>query len=125
MEIYNSETLKINIVEYYSVENYINFLLKINSYQFYGEHNFCISLNDLKEIISQLNKQYNEMNGEVKLVDYDSGSFICLQASKDYEVYIIGQLGAVWEDNVWSFKHNIDQTIFEMLINCFNKIIHG
>lgn len=123
LEIYNSEYIKINVVEPYFTEGYVNFILQIKAYQFCGEHNFCINFNNFRELICELNKLYNEMNGEVRFADYDSESFICLQAIEDGAVCLIGQLGSKWEDNMWTFKHDIDQTIIKLFLNCFNELV--
>ena len=123
MEIYNSGNIKINIDSPFFKDEYVNFLLKIKAYQFCGEHNFCININDLKELISKLHRLYNDMRGEVKLTDYDSESFICLQIIGNSDVCLVGQLGSELEDNMWIFKHNVDQTIIKLLLNCFNEFV--
>lgn len=122
MEIYNNGHIKINVEKPCTAEDYINFLLQIKAYQFNGEHNFCISLIDLKEIICKLNKLYTDLAGEVSFGDYDSQSFISLKMSENNQVCLTGQLGSEWEDNMWIFKQDVDQTIIQLLIKCFNNL---
>lgn len=124
-EIYNNENIVIEIDSHYIVEDYINFLLKIKSYNFYGEHNFCVNLNDLKNIIVQLNSLYNSIGKEIKIADYDSESFICFKFNNDKAVSIYGQLGAEWEDNLWVFKQEVDQTIIQILISSLSELINN
>lgn len=122
LEIYNNGYIEINVDNPYITDGYINFLLRIKAYQFYGEHGFCINVIDLKELTHKLNKLYKDLTGEVVLADYDSESFISLKMSENNDVCLIGQLGSKWEDNIWIFKQDVDQTIIQLLINCFNNL---
>lgn len=122
-EIYNNENIEINIHSPFIVEGYINFIFKIKLYNFYGEHSFCISIHNLKKIIEQLSTLYNQMTGDIKLSDYDSESFICLKIEDNKMISINGQLGSEWEDNLWVFRHEVDQTIIQSLITNFNNMI--
>ena len=122
MELYKSKFIEMNVVEPYIKEEYVTFLLKIKAYQFYGEHSFCIHFNNLIELTHQLRQLYDKMSGEARFNDYDSESFICLRFIGNNYVCITGQLGSEWEDNVWAFKYNVDQTIINLLINCFNEL---
>jgi len=121
-EIYKNENIEINIDFPYAVEDYVNFLFKIKVDNFYGEHNFCVSKNDLKKSLEKLNLLYSQMIGEVKISDYDSESFIRFIANRQ-AVSVQGQLGSEWEDNLWIFKQELDQTIIKLLIDNINKLL--
>lgn len=123
LEVYCSENVKINIDSPSIIEEYINFLLKIKVGCFYGEHNFCIQLGELREIIEQLNILYEQMTGEIKLFDYDSETYISLEIINNSRLCLCGQLGSEWEDNFWRFHEEVDQTIIKLLIDTFNKMI--
>ena len=122
LELYKSKYIEMDIDEPYVKQDYVTFLMKIKAYRFYGEHSFCMHFNNLIELTHRLSQLYNEMSGEVRFNDYDSESFICLRFIENNYVSITGQLGSEWEDNVWTFKYNVDQTIINLLINSFNEL---
>lgn len=122
IEIYNNGNIKISIDSTFSIDEYVNFILKIKSYKFYGEHNFCISKTNLTNAIKQLQELYNCMEGNVTLCDYDSESFISFEFNNNH-AYIYGQLGSDLENNLWRFKQEVDQTIIMLLVVNLNKLI--
>ena len=122
IEIYNNGNIKISIDSIFSIDEYVNFILKIKSYKFYGEHNFCISKTNLANAIKQLQELYNCMEGNVTLCDYDSESFISFEFNNNH-AYIYGQLGSDLENNLWRFKQEVDQTIIMLLVVNLNKLI--
>ena len=122
-EIYNDQNIEFFIYDPYIKENYVNFTIKIKLYNFCGEHNFCVSIKDLKNFIQRLTVLYKNDSEETKLCDYDSESFIRLKSNEDKTISLFGQFGSEWEDNLWIFKQDFDQTIINLLNINLNKLI--
>ena len=115
MEIYNNGNIVFDIGSVFLTEDYVNFVIKLKSYKFSGEHNFCVLKTGLKDVVKRLKDMYNCMDGEVVIQDYDSESFINFKFDK-CKVLFCGQFGSEIDENVWKFKQQIDQTIIELLV---------
>lgn len=122
-EIYNNQDIELFICKSYEKENYLTFTVKIKLYNFYGEHSFCVAVDELRTFIQQLAILYENNNMEAKLCDYDSESYISLTSNIDKTISLFGQLGSEWEDNLWRFKQDFDQTIINLLIINLSKLI--
>ena len=122
-EIYNNRNIELYLYNAYTKENYITFIVKLKLYNFCAEHSFCVAVNELRNFIRQLATLYENNSVEAKLCDYDSESFVSFKSNTDKTISLFGQLGSEWEDNLWRFRQNFDQTIVNLLIVNLSKLI--
>ncbi len=121
-EIFHNEFYEFYINNIFTIDNYVTFDVHIKDHEFAGVHSFCMDRKSIEKIIEALQKAYDEFTGIIEIVDFDSESRIELIVDK-FQVQVYGQLGSEWESNLLKFEQRLDQSIINLLIKCFKKLI--
>jgi hypothetical protein len=118
----NDSTKYLMLQTKYLVQDYFTFMVSIKSGDFSGKSSFCISISDLKDSVSKLEKCYKTLDGKVVLYDNDSDSFLSFDFENSGKVIVIGQIGGTHSDQFVRFSFSSDQTVVPILINEIREI---
>ena len=111
------------IFEYlYTVEGYITFTIRVESGEFSGVSNFCISEGSLKDAISALGEIYNNLKGTYQINDFDSDDFMCFEMGELGHMTITGQLGGSYNIPFLKYQNSSDQTVLAEIISIFKNM---
>ena len=100
-------------------EECIAFSVYIKSGDFSGRGTFVYTVNEFRELISQLKLIYITLDGDVRIA-YDDSDDIC----KSYgHIKVEAQLGGSWRDNWVKLLLNTDQTVLNDVIQQCNSIL--
>ncbi len=108
--VFNSKDEELIFEYLYTVDDYLNFNIKVKTGEFSGASSFCISKKIIIEIINQLSMMISDLRGVCELRDYDSDSHIAFESLSLGHVSVFGQIGGSHQDNNLRFKYVIDQT---------------
>lgn len=117
--ILDSKDKKLSIEYLYCIEDYHTMIFKVESLGFKGHSNFCISKEDMKNIIKSLKLAKEELTGSVEIKDRDSDAHISITMMNLGKLIVSGQIGGSFEDHYFRFKFESDQTILNELRSFF------
>ena len=99
-------------------EECIAFSVYIKSGDFSGRGTFVYTVNEFRELISQLKLIYITLDGEV-----DSDDYVHIICNSYGHIKVDAQLGGSWRDNWAKLLLNTDQTVLNDVIQQCNSIL--
>lgn len=106
----------------YTVQDYSTFSIKVQSNEFSGISNFCLSKENIKIAVKKLCEMYEKLNGVSEFNDSDSDDFIKFEMEKLGQLSISGQLGGSHNEQYLIFKMISDQTILTKIIKVLSEV---
>ncbi|MFG3433541.1 WapI family immunity protein [Lysinibacillus fusiformis] len=119
--ILDTEDKKLSIEYLYNEEEYHTMTFKVESKGFKGKSNFCISKDDLLEILEKIESIITELRGSIEIRDRDSDANICVTLGSLGQLVVHGQIGGSYEDHFLKFKFDSDQTILNKFRDFFKR----
>lgn len=107
----------------YIVQNYVTFTVTVNSGNFSGESNFCVSSEKIKEFVNQMKKVHENLCGKCVLNDTESDDYVIFDYLKFGKVKVNGQVGGSFNDQFLRFSFVTDQTFVNDVILYLKKMI--
>lgn len=104
-------------------EECIAFSVYIKSGDFSGRGTFVYTVNEFRELISQLQLLYTTLNGDVYIAYDDSDDFVHVICKSYGHIKVDAQLGGSWCDNWVKLLLNTDQTVLNDVIQQCNSIL--
>ena len=104
-------------------EEYIAFSVYIKSVDFSGWGTFVYTVNEFRELISQLKLIYITLDGEVRIAYDDSDDYVHIICNSYGHIKVEAQLGGSWRDNWVKLLLNTDQTVLNEVIQQCNSIL--
>ena len=101
----------------------IAFSVYIKSGDFSGRGTFVYTVNEFRELISQLKLIYITLDGEVRITYADSDDYVCIICNSYGHIKVEAQLGGSWRDNWVKLLLNTDQTVLNDVIQQCNSIL--
>lgn len=95
----------------YYMGGYITYEIIVFAGGFSGNCDFCIPEENVQECIKTIDTMLNLLNGEVTIKDCDSDAFLKIYFKDTMNLYVLGQLGGSYADNMLKFKMKADQTL--------------
>ncbi len=117
--IFDDGISSIFIEKLYCVGGYITYSVQVQTCGFSGISNFCISENRIRDISNSILKMQKTLTGTVSIEDNESDAILKLYFEDDMNMYMVGQLGGSYQDNVLKFKLKADQTLLSGFLNIF------
>lgn len=114
MDIYRKDGYCFSIELLYVVEGYFTYNFMVVSGKFKGEATFCLSESYLKQVKEQITRVLSVNRGEIKILDYDSESFLDLYLD-GMTFTVRGKFGNDEDDNSLKFEFLADQTFLQLL----------
>lgn len=121
----NSKTERLSFATRYLVDINFTFDLTVISKNFSGMSHFCIRVDQIKQLCTDLSSIHLTLSGNTKLEDNDSDSFIEFNAEKNGHLLVSGQVGGSHEDHFVRFKFYTDQTCIPALITDFTRLLRN
>lgn len=115
--IYDDGVNILSIEVLYFVGRYATYEVCISASGFAGKSSFCIEENNIKIIVEKATTMIDTLCGEVVVNDTESDAFLKFFFGNERELYVVGQIGGSWDDNMLKFKMRADQTILKGLKN--------
>lgn len=106
-----------------SREACIDFSVYIKSGDFSGRGTFIYTVNEFRELISQLKLLYTTLDGDVRIDYDDSDDFVHIICEAYGHIKVEAQLGGSWRDNWVKLALNTDQTVLNDVIQQCNFIL--
>lgn len=113
--LYDDKKDSISIETLYSVGGYTTYCISVSSIGFSGFGHFCIHEDSVRSIISEINNMQDTLCGKINIEDGDSDAFLEILFQDDMNLFVSGQLGGSYEDNMLKFKFRADQTLLRGL----------
>ena len=110
------------IADVESREECIAFSVYIKSGDFSGRGTFVYTVNEFRELISQLKLIYITLDGEVRIAYADSDDYVHIICNSYGHIKVEAQLGGSWRDNWVKLSLNADQTVLNDVIQQCNSI---
>ena len=104
-------------------EECIAFSVYIKSGDFSGRGTFVYTVNEFRELISQLKLIYITLDGEVRIAYADSDDYVHIICNSYGHIKVEAQLGGSWRDNWVKLLLNTDQTVLNEVIQQCNSIL--
>ncbi len=125
MYIYEANLSEWRAEYLYKNDNYLTVRFFIKSNGFYGEYNFCLSLEKIYTLITDIKNQEKVKRdiNEFLINDSDSDSFIKISQKGD-NYFVSGQLGSVVDYNSLKFSFKADFTVISCLYRYLSSIIN-
>ena len=101
----------------------ICFSVYIKSGDFSGRGTFVYTVNEFRELISQLKLIYITLDGEVRIAYADSDDYVHIICNSYGHIKVEAQLGGSWRDNWVKLLLNTDQTVLNDVIQQCNSIL--
>ena len=119
--IYDDKKGSISMEALYAVDGYITYNITVSSIGFSGYGHFCIHEDDVQNIVLKINNMQDSLCGKITIEDGESDAFLKVSFQNDMNLFVSGQLGGSYEDNMLKFKIRADQTMLsglkEVLMN--------
>lgn len=104
-------------------EECITFSVCIKSGDFSGRGTFVYTVNEFRELISQLKLLYTTLDGDIRIAYADSDDFVHIICESYGHIKVEAQLGGSWRDNWVKLALNTDQTVLDDVIQQCNSIL--
>ena len=104
-------------------EECITFSVCIKSGDFSGRGIFVYTVNEFRELISQLKLLYTTLDGDIRIAYADSDDFVHIICESYGHIKVEAQLGGSWRDNWVKLALNTDQTVLNDVIQQCNSIL--
>ena len=101
----------------------IAFSVYIKSGDFSGRGTFVYTVNEFRELISQLKLIYITLDGEVRIAYADSDDYVHIICNSYGHIKVEVQLGGSWRNNWVKLSLNTDQTVLNDVIQQCNSIL--
>lgn len=108
--VFQNNTCSVSVHSLYLVGGYITYEVSISTCGFTGTSNFCIEENKLNECINIIDAMIETLSGEVIIDDSESDAYLKFFFENKTSLFVVGQVGGSYEDNVLKFKLMADQT---------------
>lgn len=109
--IYDNKKDSISVEPLCAVGGYITYNITASTNGFSGYCHFCIHENMIQNIILKINSMQDDLCGKIIIEDVESDAFLEVLFQNDMNLFVSGQLGGSYEDNMLKFKFRADQTI--------------
>ena len=104
-------------------EECIAFRVYIKSGDFSGRGTFVYTVNEFRELLSQLKLIYLTLDGDIRIAYDDSDDFVQITCESYGHIKVEAQLGGSWRDNWVKLALNTDQTVLNDIIQQCNSIL--
>ena len=104
-------------------EECIAFSVYIKSGDFSGRGTFVYTVNEFRELISQLKLIYITLDGDVRIAYDDSDDYVHIICKSYGHIDVEAQLGGSWRDNWVKLILNTDETVLNQGIQKCNWIL--
>ena len=104
-------------------EECIVFGVYIKSGDFSGRGTFVYTVNEFRELISQLKLIYITLDGDIRIAYDDSDDYVHIICKSYGQIKVEAQLGGSWRDNWVKLLLNTDQTVLNEVIQQCNSIL--
>lgn len=101
----------------------IAFSVYIKSGDFSGRGTFVYTINEFRELISQLKVIYTTLVGDVRIAYDDSDDYVHIICKLYGHIKVEAQLGGSWRENWVKLALNTDQTVLNDVIQQCNSIL--
>lgn len=101
----------------------IAFSVYIKSGDFSGRGTFVYTINEFRELISQLKVIYTTLVGDVRIAYDDSDDYVHIICKSYGHIKVEAQLGGSWRENWVKLALNTDQTVLNDVIQQCNSIL--
>lgn len=118
--IYNNEKKNISLDFLYIVDGYITYNVTVFVEGFSGHCSFCLLKEKINETVLKIDTMHKLLNGKITIEDTESDAFLEIEFENDMKLFIRGQIGSSYDDNLLKFKLEADQTV---LINLKNALL--
>lgn len=109
--IYQNHINMISVQTLYCIGGYVTYEVAISTGSFSGRCNFCISEDNIKDYVEEIDNMINSLSGEIEIHDCESDAYLKFYFEDRMNFYVMGQIGGSYEDNTLKFKLKADQTI--------------
>ena len=123
MDCIRVELEEIYIADVEPREECIAFSVYIKSGDFSGRGTFVYTVNEFRELISQLKLIYLTLDGDIRIAYNDSDDFVQIICEAYGHIKVEAQLGGSWRDNWVKLVLNTDQTVLNDIIQQCNSIL--
>ena len=123
MDCIRVELEEIYIADVEPREVCIVFSVYIKSGDFSGRGTFVYTVNEFRELISQLKLLYTTLDGDIRIAYADSDDFVHIICESYGHIKIEAQLGGSCRDNWVKLVLNTDQTVLNDIIQQCNSIL--
>ena len=115
--LYEDNISSLTFESLYCVGGYVTYEILISTSGFSGNCNFCIKEKNIQEYIKCIDAMIDSLSGEVIVRDCESDAFLKFYFEDTMRLYVLGQVGGSYEDNMLKFKMKADQTLLSRLKN--------
>lgn len=113
--IYDDRKNSISMEALYAVGGYITYNIAVSSIGFSGYCHFCIQEDIVQNIVLEIINMQDSLCGKIAIEDGESDAFLEVIFQNDMNLFVSGQLGGSYEDNMLKFKFRTDQTLLSGL----------
>lgn len=114
--IYQNRENLISINCLYYVGGYYTYEVIVSTNGYSGICSFCISEENVETYCNKINSMSETLSGEITIKDGEGDSYLKFYFDSPLKMYVCGQLGDSWNDNMLKFKMQADQTVLYELI---------
>jgi len=108
--VFQNNACSVSIHSLYLVGGYITYEVSISTCGFTGTSNFCIKASKVNEYIYIIDAMSETLSGEISIDDSESDAYLKFFFENKTSLFVVGQIGGSYEDNVLKFKLMADQT---------------
>jgi hypothetical protein len=119
----NSDTERLSFATRYLVQISFTFDLSVLSEGFAGISHFCVRIDQIEKLCSDLSKMYSTLSGYTILDDNDSDAYVKFEIEPMGRLYVIGQVGGTHEEHFVRFKFQTDQTCIPYFVTDLKKLL--
>lgn len=109
--VFQNSACSVSIHSLYFVGGYITYEVSISTCGFAGSSNFCIEESKVNEYIYIIDTMIESLSGELSIDDSESDAYLKFFFENKTSLFVVGQIGGSYEDNVLKFKLMADQTV--------------
>lgn len=115
--LYKDSISSLSFESLYCVGGYVTYEILISTSGFSGNCNFCIEEKIIQDYIKYMNTMIDLLSGEMIVRDCESDAFLKIYFEDKKNLYVLGQIGGSYGDNMLKFKLKADQTLLSRLRN--------
>lgn len=120
----NSESERLSFATRYLVQINFTFDLTVLSDRFSGTSHFCVRVDQIEKMCSDLTKMHLTLSGKTVLYDNDSDGFVEFEIESNGRLNVIGQVGGSHEEHFVKFKFHTDQTCINSFVEDFKSLLN-
>lgn len=115
--LYKDSISQLSFKSLYCIGGYVTYEIVVSTNGFSGSCNFCINEKTIQDYIKCMDAMINLLSGEVIIRDCESDAFLKFYFEDTMNLYVLGQIGGSYEDNILKFRLRADQTLLLGLKN--------